>query len=112
MSERIDPKHILVTGGSRSGKSQFAETKGSLLSGQVVYLATAEAQDSEMLERIPNTNNVALGLADGRSTSECNRKLLNAIKLVIQFYWTALPCILVIYILNMNKHFEQRRFHN
>jgi adenosylcobinamide kinase/adenosylcobinamide-phosphate guanylyltransferase len=52
MSELIQPKHILVTGGSRSGKSQFAETQATLLSGQVVYLATAEGQDLEMKQRI------------------------------------------------------------
>jgi adenosylcobinamide kinase/adenosylcobinamide-phosphate guanylyltransferase len=48
----VKPKRILVTGGARSGKSRFAE---SLVEGQeapLVYLATAQAFDAEMRERI------------------------------------------------------------
>lgn len=43
----------LVLGGARSGKSQYAEQKiGSQESLKVLYIATATAGDSEMLERI------------------------------------------------------------
>jgi adenosylcobinamide kinase / adenosylcobinamide-phosphate guanylyltransferase len=52
MKQLIKPRHLLITGGSRSGKSKFAECQAELLGGQVVYLATAEAGDSEMAERI------------------------------------------------------------
>lgn len=52
MKQLIKPRHLLITGGSRSGKSKFAENQAELLGGQVVYLATAEAGDSEMMERI------------------------------------------------------------
>jgi adenosylcobinamide kinase/adenosylcobinamide-phosphate guanylyltransferase len=45
-------QHILITGGSRSGKSRFAETMARQLGGEVLYLATAEALDEEMAERI------------------------------------------------------------
>jgi len=49
-------KLILVLGGARSGKSAFAEKKTAELSllsdGNVCYIATARAGDSEMYERI------------------------------------------------------------
>jgi adenosyl cobinamide kinase/adenosyl cobinamide phosphate guanylyltransferase len=41
-----------ITGGARSGKSSFALERASLLEGQKAFLATAQALDAEMLERI------------------------------------------------------------
>jgi len=43
---------ILITGGARSGKSTRAETLVCGLPGRPVYIATAEALDDEMRERI------------------------------------------------------------
>ncbi|MCS7290380.1 MAG: bifunctional adenosylcobinamide kinase/adenosylcobinamide-phosphate guanylyltransferase, partial [Roseiflexus sp.] len=43
---------VLFTGGARSGKSLRAEQYATRLSERVVYLATAEAGDDEMRERI------------------------------------------------------------
>jgi adenosylcobinamide kinase / adenosylcobinamide-phosphate guanylyltransferase len=43
---------ILITGGARSGKSKRAETRARSFPGRPVYVATAEALDSEMEERI------------------------------------------------------------
>lgn len=43
---------ILVTGGARSGKSRRAEVRARSFPGQPVYIATAEALDAEMDERI------------------------------------------------------------
>src|SRR5215475_13824752 len=43
---------ILITGGARSGKSTRAEARVRALAGRPVYIATAEALDSEMNERI------------------------------------------------------------
>jgi adenosylcobinamide kinase/adenosylcobinamide-phosphate guanylyltransferase len=43
---------ILFTGGARSGKSTRAEQYAARLGRAVVYLATAEAGDDEMRERI------------------------------------------------------------
>ena len=43
---------ILITGGARSGKSTRAEARARAFPGQPVYIATAEALDAEMRERI------------------------------------------------------------
>jgi adenosylcobinamide kinase / adenosylcobinamide-phosphate guanylyltransferase len=43
---------ILITGGARSGKSVRAEARACAFPGQPVYIATAEALDAEMSERI------------------------------------------------------------
>ena len=45
-------KIVLVTGGSRSGKSVFAEHLLSSYQGTKAYIATAQALDIEMMERI------------------------------------------------------------
>ncbi|MGA6963583.1 MAG: bifunctional adenosylcobinamide kinase/adenosylcobinamide-phosphate guanylyltransferase [Xanthobacteraceae bacterium] len=42
----------LVLGGARSGKSRYAESLISALPSPWIYLATAEARDAEMAERI------------------------------------------------------------
>ncbi|PKB25401.1 adenosylcobinamide kinase /adenosylcobinamide-phosphate guanylyltransferase [Novosphingobium kunmingense] len=44
--------HLLVLGGARSGKSRFAQGRAEALTGKLVYLATAQAFDEEMRERI------------------------------------------------------------
>jgi|SRR5215469_5898151 adenosylcobinamide kinase/adenosylcobinamide-phosphate guanylyltransferase len=43
---------ILITGGARSGKSTRAEARAREFGGRPVYVATADALDSEMGERI------------------------------------------------------------
>jgi adenosylcobinamide kinase/adenosylcobinamide-phosphate guanylyltransferase len=43
---------ILITGGARSGKSTRAEARARAFPGRPVYIATAEALDAEMRERI------------------------------------------------------------
>jgi adenosylcobinamide kinase/adenosylcobinamide-phosphate guanylyltransferase len=43
---------VLITGGARSGKSRRAEARAHAYPGRPVYVATAEALDAEMEERI------------------------------------------------------------
>jgi adenosylcobinamide kinase / adenosylcobinamide-phosphate guanylyltransferase len=48
---------ILITGGARSGKSQYAERRAIELGGRPLYVATAEANDEEMVQRIAEHRN-------------------------------------------------------
>ena len=43
---------ILVLGGARSGKSSYAQELAAKAKGRVIYIATAQAGDDEMRERI------------------------------------------------------------
>lgn len=45
-------KSILITGGARSGKSRFAEERTLALGPEAIYIATAQAFDDEMRDRI------------------------------------------------------------
>jgi adenosylcobinamide kinase/adenosylcobinamide-phosphate guanylyltransferase len=48
----MSKKIVFITGGVRSGKSSFALKEASKFSGKKLYIATAEALDEEMRERI------------------------------------------------------------
>ena len=45
-------KIVLVTGGARSGKSEFAEKYVLHYGAKCAYIATAEILDEEMAERV------------------------------------------------------------
>jgi adenosylcobinamide kinase/adenosylcobinamide-phosphate guanylyltransferase len=48
----MNKKIIFITGGARSGKSHFAQELAQKFPGPKAYLATAQALDEEMAERI------------------------------------------------------------
>jgi len=43
---------LLVLGGARSGKSRYAQARAEALPGELVFVATAQAFDDEMRDRI------------------------------------------------------------
>ena len=50
----FNKKIVFITGGARSGKSSFAMAEASRINGKKAYIATAEALDEEMRQRIEN----------------------------------------------------------
>lgn len=48
----MSARMILILGGARSGKSTYAQNLAAQTGGRVLYVATAEAGDAEMKERI------------------------------------------------------------
>lgn len=48
----MNKRTILVTGSARSGKSRYAEQRAAALGSRRLYVATAEAKDEEMVQRI------------------------------------------------------------
>lgn len=53
MTEPVQPRQLVfVTGGSRSGKSAFAQRLVEGWPGPLLYIATAEVRDAEMRQRV------------------------------------------------------------
>lgn len=54
MKDELPPfdRSLLVLGGARSGKSRHAQNVAEAIGGELVYVATAQALDAEMEERI------------------------------------------------------------
>ncbi len=67
----------LVLGGARSGKSRYAESLIAALPPPWIYVATAQALDAEMAERVA-AHRARRG--DGWKTIEAPRDLADAIK--------------------------------
>ena len=50
-------KIVFVTGGARSGKSSYAQMRVEAYPGDLLYVATAEARDEEMVARVVRHQN-------------------------------------------------------
>lgn len=48
----MPPKALFVLGGARSGKSRYAQARAEASAGQLIFIATAQAFDAEMTDRI------------------------------------------------------------
>jgi adenosylcobinamide kinase/adenosylcobinamide-phosphate guanylyltransferase len=66
----------LILGGARSGKSRFAEELAEATPGRRIYIATAEALDAEMEQRIAHHRQQR---GSGWQTVECSLALADAI---------------------------------
>lgn len=73
----INPHLIFVIGGARSGKSGFAERRVSSLPPPWTYIATAQALDEEMRQRIARHR---LDRGAGWTTIEAPHDLAQAVK--------------------------------
>lgn len=51
-AQALKQKVVFVTGGAKSGKSSFALSEAEKIKGKKAYIATAEALDEEMKDRI------------------------------------------------------------
>jgi adenosylcobinamide kinase/adenosylcobinamide-phosphate guanylyltransferase len=86
-------KSTLVLGGARSGKSRFAQDQAEQAPGELVFIATAQAHDAELRERIsqhrrargPRWRTVeaplALAAAIGRQSAPGNVVLVDCLTL-------------------------------
>ena len=52
MVEAMRSQRLLVLGGARSGKSRYAQHRAEATGGRLTFVATAEARDAEMRDRI------------------------------------------------------------
>jgi adenosylcobinamide kinase/adenosylcobinamide-phosphate guanylyltransferase len=48
----LSPHTLFVLGGARSGKSRYAQARAEAVDGRRIFVATAEAHDDEMRDRI------------------------------------------------------------
>lgn len=64
-------KHVLITGGARSGKSDFAQKLAGQSGSTVLFVATAEPRDEEMKSRIAaHRNNRPAGWSTLEATTQ------------------------------------------
>ncbi|MBN2516369.1 MAG: bifunctional adenosylcobinamide kinase/adenosylcobinamide-phosphate guanylyltransferase [Deltaproteobacteria bacterium] len=94
---------IFVTGGARSGKSDFVQEMAETLEGKRLFLATAEALDDEMKERIRKHKEKR---GDRWDTLEEPLDLGNAIQSVSKSYRTILVDCLTVWLSNLLIEYE------
>jgi len=91
-------KIIFITGGARSGKSQFAQELAQKFPGPKAYLATAQALDEEMAERIERHKK---NRSPGWQTLEEPRQITSVIKESGEHYSLILLDCLTLWISNL-----------
>ena len=89
---------IFVTGGARSGKSEFAQDMAEKIEGKRLFLATAQAFDEEMEERIQKHREQR---GDRWNTIEEPLYIGNAIRSVLGQYKTILVDCLTVWMSNL-----------
>jgi adenosylcobinamide kinase/adenosylcobinamide-phosphate guanylyltransferase len=92
---KLEKKNILLLGGARSGKSDYAQRLADLPGKKVLFCATAEALDDDMMERISrhralrppgwDTIEAPLKVADtiGPRLTGCDTLILDCITLLV-----------------------------
>jgi adenosylcobinamide kinase/adenosylcobinamide-phosphate guanylyltransferase len=73
----VGTSSLLVLGGARSGKSHYAQERAEALAGDLVFVATAQAFDDEMRDRIARHR---ADRGDRWSTIEAPLELADCIK--------------------------------
>lgn len=94
---------IFVTGGARSGKSDFVQELAEKLEGKRLFIATAEALDDEMKERIQKHQEKR---GDRWNTLEEPLDLGNAIRSVSNSYRTILVDCLTVWLSNLLMEYK------
>jgi len=94
---------VFVTGGARSGKSDFVQGLAEKLEGKRVFLATAEALDDEMKERIRKHKEKR---GDRWETLEESLDLGNAIRSVSKSHRTILIDCLTVWLSNLLTEYK------
>jgi len=94
----------LILGGARAGKSNFAE-KVAREAGRVVYIATAEALDDEMRERIENHKK---GRSSDWETIESPNNLTESIRQIDSDVDLIIIDCLTVYISNLLARFSRK----
>ncbi|NWF52742.1 MAG: bifunctional adenosylcobinamide kinase/adenosylcobinamide-phosphate guanylyltransferase [Nitrospirae bacterium] len=93
-------KTIFILGGARSGKSTFALKEASKISGIKAFIATAEALDEEMKERIENHKRQR---GDDWDTYEEPIKIADVIKKIEERYHAVVVDCLTLWLSNLMK---------
>jgi len=93
-------KIIFILGGARSGKSTFAIKEVSEISGDRVYIATAEVLDEEMRERIENHKRLR---GDGWITYEEPLRIADLVEDIKGKYSVILLDCLTLWLSNLMK---------
>ena len=96
-------KFIFITGGSRSGKSSHALKLAESIGERRLYLATAQALDDEMEERIARHKKER---SDGWDTAEEALEIAEVIKKAGNYDVILLDC-LTLWLCNIMHHVEE-----